>query len=248
MAFRFHRIRSRRKDLYVSYFYIYFYIYNYYILYVYRISKKPSIRILYVQLCAKLRRKESSISRVIERMDLDDASRYVGGAVPRYWLVIASGLPPTTTPPRSIGVVTVGRSPSRSLVSSFAWSVSNSASSLPFPPPFSSSSPPPPPPPPSAHLAFSAPYRSLTLALTPCKVHGHVGIVRIVISNRGAVAWGKRAAFSSSLSFFSSPPSGRGGRREKSWWIFTRRGMVVRVGGRGESGSWQDSFTVPASR
>lgn len=163
--------------------------------------------------------------------------------MPRYWLVTTPHYHPASVNRRGDGwpkPVSQSRVVLRVVGIEFRFFSSFSSSFFFF---FSSSSPPPP----SAHLAFSAPYRSLTLALTPCKVHGHVGIVRIV--NRIVVLLrGKRGAFSSSLSFFSSPPSGRGGRREKSWWIFTRRGMVVRVGGRGESGSWQDSFTVPASR
>lgn len=160
--------------------------------------------------------------------------------MPRYWLVTTPHYHPASVNRRGDGwpkPVSQSRVVLRVVGIEFRFFSSFSSSFFFF---FSSSSPSP--------LGSPRLLRSLSL-VNACinSVHGHVGIVRIV--NRIVVLLrGKRAAFSSSLSFFSSPPSGRGGRREKSWWIFTRRGMVVRVGGRGESGSWQDSFTVPASR
>lgn len=116
--------------------------------------------------------------------------------MPRYWLVTTPHYHPASVNRRGDGwpkPVSQSRVVLRVVGIEFRFFSSFSSSFFFF---FSSSSPPPP----SAHLAFSAPYRSLTLALTPCKVHGHVGIVRIVISNRGAVAGKARGLFF--LSFF----------------------------------------------
>lgn len=162
--------------------------------------------------------------------------------MPRYWLVTTPHYHPASVNRRGDGwpkPVSQSRVVLRVVGIEFLF-FSSFSSSFFF---FSSSSPPPP-------LGSPRLLRFLSL-VNACINSVQSARARWNRANRDrivVVLRGKRAAFSSSLSFFSSPPSGRGGRREKSWWIFTRRGMVVRVGGRGESGSWQDSFTVPASR
>ena len=57
----------------------------------------------YVRVKFAKRGKGSSISRVIERMDLDDASRYVGGVVSRYWLVTTPHYHPASVNRRGDG-------------------------------------------------------------------------------------------------------------------------------------------------
>lgn len=134
----------------------------------------------------------------------------------RYWLVTTPHYHPASVNRRGDGWPKLV---SQSRVVLRVVGIEFLPSSLPFPPPFSSSSPPP-----CLVPSFTSPsYRSFTLPLTPCKVHGNVGFV--VIERLVVVLRGKRAAFPffflSSLSFPRLPP-GRGGRREESWWIFAR--------------------------